>query len=160
MKVRVGFGWDIHRLVEGRRLVLGGVDIPFPKGLLGHSDGDALAHAVIDALLGALALGDIGTHFPPTDPRYKDADSMLLLGQVVHMLHSRGWRVGSLDTVIIAERPVLHPFLDAMRQNLANSLGVAPQQISVKAKTAEGLGPIGQQEAICAYAVVLLEEQG
>ncbi|MCS7206884.1 MAG: 2-C-methyl-D-erythritol 2,4-cyclodiphosphate synthase [Dehalococcoidia bacterium] len=159
MRTRIGFGWDIHRLVEGRRLVLGGVEIPFPRGLLGHSDGDALTHAIIDALLGAAALGDIGTHFPPTDPRYKDAHSLGLLAQVMQMLHRQGYRLGNLDCTLIAERPHLRPFLDAMRQKLAHSLGVPVQHVSIKAKTAEGLGPLGQQEAIAAYAVALLEEQ-
>lgn len=159
MRVRVGFGWDIHRLVEGRRLVLGGVHIPFPKGLLGHSDGDALAHALIDALLGAAALGDIGTHFPPTDPQYKDADSTALLAQAVHLLAQQGWRIGNVDCTIVTEQPTLRPFLDGMREKLANCLGVPVESISIKAKTAEGLGPIGKQEAIAAYAVALVEER-
>lgn len=159
MSVRVGFGWDIHRLVEGRRLVLGGITIPFPKGLLGHSDGDALAHAIVDALLGAAALGDIGSHFPPTDPRYKDADSIALLAQVVRVLAQRGWRIRNVDSTVVAEQPTLRPFLDAMRQKLANCLGVPPDCVNIKAKTAEGLGPVGQQEAIAAYAVAMVEEQ-
>lgn len=159
MSVRVGFGWDIHRLVEGRRLVLGGITIPFPKGLLGHSDGDALAHAIVDALLGAAALGDIGSHFPPTDPRYKDADSIALLAQVVRLLAQRGWRIRNVDSTVVAEQPTLRPFLDAMRQKLANCLGVPPDRVNIKAKTAEGLGPVGQQEAIAAYAVAMVEEQ-
>lgn len=159
MSVRVGFGWDIHRLVEGRRLVLGGITIPFPKGLLGHSDGDALAHAIVDALLGAAALGDIGSHFPPTDPRYKDADSIALLAQVVRLLAQRGWRIRNVDSTVVAEQPTLRPFLDAMRQKLANCLGVPPDCVNIKAKTAEGLGPVGQQEAIAAYAVAMVEEQ-
>lgn len=158
MRVRVGVGWDIHPLVEGRRLVLGGVVIPFPKGLLGHSDGDALVHAVIDALLGAANLGDIGTHFPPSDPRYKDADSMALLDRVCRVLAEKGWRIGNVDTIVVAESPPLRPFLDAMRQRLAHCLGVPPTHVSVKAKTAEGLGPVGRQEAIAAYAVALVEE--
>lgn len=159
MSVRVGFGWDIHRLVEGRRLVLGGITIPFPKGLLGHSDGDALAHAIVDALLGAAALGDIGSHFPPTDLRYKDADSIALLAQVVRLLAQRGWRIRNVDSTVVAEQPTLRPFLDAMRQKLANCLGVPPDRVNIKAKTAEGLGPVGQQEAIAAYAVAMVEEQ-
>lgn len=159
MSVRVGFGWDIHRLVEGRRLVLGGITIPFPKGLLGHSDGDALAHAIVDALLGAAALGDIGSHFPPTDLRYKDADSIALLAQVVRLLAQRGWRIRNVDSTVVAEQPTLRPFLDAMRQKLANCLGVPPDCVNIKAKTAEGLGPVGQQEAIAAYAVAMVEEQ-
>lgn len=159
MSVRIGFGWDMHRLVKGRRLILGGVDIPFTKGLLGHSDGDVLAHAVIDALLGAASLGDIGTHFPPSDSRYKDADSMALLTQVVQMLHGKGWHTVNADCTVIAERPPLRPFLDAMRQKLAHCLGVRPEDVSVKAKTAEGLGPVGHLEAMAAYAVVTIQEQ-
>ncbi len=155
--MRIGTGYDLHRLEPGRRLILGGIEIPHEKGLSGHSDADALCHAITDALLGALALGDIGSHFPDTDPRYKDADSLELLRQAAQLLRANGYRVVNIDTNIVAERPRLRPFIDAMRTRLAEALKLEPGQISVKAKTNEGVGPEGRQEAISTQAVVLLE---
>ncbi|MGH7786289.1 MAG: 2-C-methyl-D-erythritol 2,4-cyclodiphosphate synthase [Candidatus Binatia bacterium] len=154
---RVGQGWDIHRLVAGRPLRLGGLEIPHERGLLGHSDGDAVLHAVTDALLGALAAGDIGQHFPDTDPRYRGADSAVLLAAVVQMVAARRQRVGNVDVTVLAERPKLAPFVPAMRARLAALLGVDEACVSIKAKTMEGLGAIGAGEAIGALAVVLLE---
>jgi len=153
---RVGHGLDVHRLVEGRRLVLGGVEIPHDKGLLGHSDADAALHAIADALLGACALGDIGRCFPDTDQRYKDADSAELLQRVVAMVAEAGWRVGNVDVTIIAQEPRLAPHVERMREATAAALGVAVEQVSYKATTAEHLGPIGEGQAIAAEAVALL----
>jgi 2-C-methyl-D-erythritol 2,4-cyclodiphosphate synthase len=153
---RVGIGYDIHRLVEGRKLILAGVEVPFEKGLLGHSDSDVLTHAICDALLGAAALGDIGTHFPDTDARYAGAASLDLLARVVELITGRGYRVGNVDAVVIAERPRLRPHVEAMRERLASALRVDPDSVSVKAKTGEGLGPVGRGEAIAAQAVALL----
>jgi 2-C-methyl-D-erythritol 2,4-cyclodiphosphate synthase len=153
---RVGIGYDIHRLVPGRRLVLGGVEVPSPLGLAGHSDGDALAHAVVDALLGAGALGDIGQHFPPGDPTYRDADSLSLLRAAVELVRRAGWLAHNLDATVVCERPRLAPFLPAMRTALAEILGIAPTAVSVKAKTNEGLDAAGRGEAIAAQAVILI----
>jgi 2-C-methyl-D-erythritol 2,4-cyclodiphosphate synthase len=153
---RIGIGYDIHRLVEGRKLVLAGVEIPFEKGLLGHSDSDVLTHAICDALLGAAALGDIGTHFPDTDARYKGASSLDLLARVVEMITDRGYRVANVDAVVMAERPRLRPHVEAMRARLASVLRVEIDSVSVKAKTSEGLEPVGRGEAMAAQAVVLL----
>src|SRR5215216_3215336 len=136
---RIGIGYDIHRLVEGRKLVIAGVEIPFEKGLLGHSDSDVLTHAICDALLGAAALGDIGTHFPDTDARYKGASSLDLLARVVELITDRGYRVANVDAVVIAERPRLRPHVEAMREHLASALQVEIDAVSVKAKTSEGL---------------------
>lgn len=154
--MRIGHGYDVHRLVEGRRLIMGGVEIPFEKGLLGHSDADVLLHAVADALLGALALGDIGKHFPDTDPAFKGADSIKLLEQVVGLVQGRGYRVGNLDATIIAQRPKMAPYIQAMRENIARVCGVEADRINVKATTEEGLGFTGNGEGIAAHAVVLL----
>ena len=156
---RVGIGYDVHRLVEGRPLSLGGVNIPFPKGLLGWSDGDVLIHAIIDALLGAAALGDIGTHFPSDDPAYKGIPSLELLRQAGKMLGEHGWQVGNIDATIIAEEPKLSPFFDKMRENIAQALNVDKACIGLKAKTSEGLGFLGRGEAIAAYAVALVERK-
>ncbi len=156
MAGRIGLGFDSHRLVAGRPLVLGGVRIPHSKGLAGHSDADVLAHAVCDALLGAAALGDIGSHYPPSDERWRDADSMLLLAQVVAMVGKAGWRIGNIDATVIAEDPPLGPHRKAMRHALASACGIAPDQTEVKAKTAEGLGLIGAGEGMAAMAVALL----
>ena len=153
---RIGIGYDIHRLVEGRRLVLGGVDIPFDRGLLGHSDSDVLTHAICDALLGAAAAGDMGTHFPDTDPRFKGASSLKLLEDAVGQIASLGYTVQNVDAVVLTERPRLAPYVRLMREALAPILKVELDCVSVKAKTAEGLGPIGEGEAIAAHAVVLL----
>ena len=154
--MRIGNAYDIHRLVEGRRLVLGGVDIPHNKGLLGHSDADVLTHAIMDALLGALALGDIGQYFPPDDPQWKGADSIVLLKQVMGLITDRGWTVANIDSVVVAERPKLKPHITSIQQRLAAAMNLQPDQVSVKATTNEKLGPIGEKEAICSYAVALL----
>lgn len=157
MTGRVGIGYDLHPLAAGRRLVLGGVVIPHSYGLAGHSDADVLAHAVMDALLGAAGLGDIGAHFPDTDPRYQDADSLALLAQVVEKCRQAGLRPFNVDATLVAERPRLQPHIPEMRANLARVLELQPGAVSVKATTNEGLGPVGREEAIAAYAVCLLE---
>ena len=158
MSVRIGHGYDVHRLTEGRRLILGGVEIPYALGLDGHSDADVLVHAVMDALLGALALGDIGQHFPDTDPAYAGADSCVLLAHVGALLAREGWQVGNIDATVLAQRPKLAPYIPAMRQRIAAALGIEPGQVSVKATTEEGLGFTGSGEGIAAHAVVLLEK--
>ena len=158
MGIRIGHGYDVHRLTEGRRLILGGVDVPYERGLLGHSDADVLAHAVMDALLGAAGLGDIGQHFPDSDPAYAGADSLRLLDHVMALLAQRGWRVGNVDATIIAQRPKLAGYIPQMRQNLAERMGVAPEQVNVKATTEEKLGFTGAGEGIAAHAVALLEQ--
>ena len=155
--MRIGHGYDVHRLVEGRALILGGVRIPFEKGLDGHSDADVLTHAVMDALLGAAALGDIGKLFPDTDDRYLDADSIALLREVDRRLTEAGYRLGNLDVTVIAQRPKLAPYINQMRQNLAAALRTELQNISVKATTEEHLGFTGSGEGIAAHAVCLLE---
>lgn len=155
--MRIGHGYDVHRLVEGRRLILGGVEVPFDKGLLGHSDADVLTHAVMDALLGAAGLGDIGRHFPDTDPAYAGADSLKLLDYVVELLEAQGWKVGNVDATILAQRPKLAPHLEQMRENLAARMKVEPEQVNVKATTEEKLGFTGAEEGIAAHAVCLLE---
>lgn len=156
MGIRIGNGYDIHRLGPDRPLILGGVTIPHALGLLGHSDADVLTHAIMDAMLGALSLGDIGHYFPPTDPKWKGADSLVLLDQVHQLVKARGWSIGNIDTVVVAERPKLKPHIAAMQQRLAERLTVAPDQVGVKATTNEKLGPTGREEGIAAYAVVLL----
>ena len=156
MDMRIGHGYDVHRLTPGRKLILGGVLVPYEKGLLGHSDADVLSHAISDALLGALALGDIGKWFPDTDERYEGADSLVLLGQVAAMLAERGWQIGNIDATILAQRPKLRGYIDTMRENLAKACGVSPDQVSVKATTEEGLGFTGKGEGIAAHAVCLL----
>ncbi len=155
--MRIGHGYDVHRLTENRKLILGGVDIPFEKGLLGHSDADVLAHAIADALLGAAALGDIGKLFPDTDPKFAGADSLLLLKQVVCRLEENGYRIGNVDATVLAQRPKLAPFILAMREKLANAMGVPMDCVSVKATTEEGLGFTGNGEGIAAHAVCLLQ---
>lgn len=157
--MRIGHGYDVHRLTPGRKLILGGVLIPYEKGLLGHSDADVLSHAISDALLGALALGDIGKWFPDTDERYKGADSLVLLKHVVDMLAERGWQVGNIDATILAQRPKLRDYIDTMRENLARVCRVLPDQVSVKATTEEGLGFTGKGDGIAAHAVCLLTRQ-
>lgn len=156
MAIRIGNGYDIHRLVEGRPLILGGVTLPHSHGLDGHSDADVLTHAIMDALLGALSLGDIGLYFPPGDPQWAGADSLKLLAQVTAMVQERGWIVGNVDTVIVAEQPKMKPHIAAMRQALAEVMGLDPSQVGVKATTNEGLGPVGRQEGIAVHAVALL----
>jgi 2-C-methyl-D-erythritol 2,4-cyclodiphosphate synthase len=156
---RIGIGYDIHRLVEGRKLVLGGVDIPFEKGLLGHSDSDVLTHAICDALLGAAALGDIGTHFPDNDPQWAGASSLDFLSRVVEMLTEKGYRVHNIDATLMAERPMLRPHMEAIRERLASALQIDLDQINVKAKTNEGLESVGRGEAIAAEAVALIAQR-
>ena len=153
---RSGIGYDLHRLTAGRKLILGGVEIAAEKGLAGHSDADILLHAVTDALLGAAGLGDIGQHFPPSDPQWRDADSGVFLRHVRRLVEESGYRLVNVDAVVVLEKPKLAPFRDAIRESLADKLGVSPDRVSVKAKTAEGLGPIGQGEAAEAYVVVLV----
>lgn len=155
--IRVGLGYDLHRLEAGRPLLLGGVKIPHEKGLVGHSDADVLAHAITDALLGAAALGNIGQHFPDTDPRYKGADSMVLLRAAYDMVREAGYRIVNIDSNIVAQRPKLNPHLDAIRTSLAGTLDITLHQISVKAKTNELVGPEGREEAISTQAIALLE---
>lgn len=154
--IRVGHGYDVHRLAEGRKLILGGVEIPFEKGLLGHSDADVLAHGVMDALLGAASLGDIGRHFPDTDPAYSGADSLELLARVAGLLGERGWSVGNVDATILAQRPKLAPHIPQMAENLAKAMGVPPDRVNVKATTEEGLGFTGSGEGMAAHAVALI----
>jgi 2-C-methyl-D-erythritol 2,4-cyclodiphosphate synthase len=156
LQLRIGEGWDVHRLVEGRPLILGGVLIPHDKGLLGHSDADALAHAITDALLGAAGLGDIGRHFPDTDPAFEGADSMKLLAAALRAVRERGWQLVNVDSTVIAQAPKLAPHIAAMRARLAEVLELAPDCVNVKAKTAEKLGPVGAGEAMEARAVCLL----
>lgn len=154
--IRIGQGYDVHRLTAGRKLILGGVEIPFEKGLLGHSDADVLLHALCDALLGAAALGDIGKHFPDSDPAYAGVSSLVLLEATVRLLREAGYTVGNVDSTIIAQRPKLAPFLPEMRQNIARVLGIPMENVSVKATTEEGLGFTGSGEGIAASAVALL----
>ena len=156
-KYRVGIGYDIHRLVEGRELIIGGVKITHEKGLLGHSDADVLVHAIIDALLGALALDDIGTLFPDTDPKYKDADSMVLLRHVYEKIQAEGYKINNIDSNIIAQNPKMMPYIPKMKEALAYLMGLEPSDISIKAKTKEKLDAVGESKAIEANAVVMLE---
>jgi len=157
MTWRIGEGWDIHALVPGRKLVIGGVHIPFERGLLGHSDADVLLHAITDALLGAAALGDIGGMFPDTDARFKGADSLVLLAEVARRVRERGFTIGNIDSTVIAQAPRLAPHIVAMRERIASALELQPDRVNVKAKTAEKLGPVGQGLAIEARAIVLLQ---
>lgn len=156
MNIRIGNGYDIHQLVKDRPLILGGVNIPHTLGLLGHSDADVLTHAIMDALLGALGLGDIGHYFPPSDPKWEGADSLVLLQQVKEIIQSQGWQIGNIDSTVVAEQPKLKPHLKSMRSKLAETLGVTIEQISIKATTNEKLDAVGREEGICAYAVALL----
>ena len=158
MNLRVGEGWDIHALVAGRPLILGGVTVPFHLGLMGHSDADALLHAITDALLGAAALGDIGTHFPDTDARFKGADSSVLLAEAARRVRAAGYEIGNIASTVIALAPKLMPFMPAMRAHIAQTLGLTPDQVNVKAKTAEKMGPVGLGQAMEARAVVLLHK--
>ncbi len=155
--MRIGHGYDVHRLVQGRKCIIGAVDIPHETGLDGHSDADVLIHAVMDALLGALALGDIGKHFPDTDPRYKGADSMALLRHVASLIAEEGWRLGNLDATVLAQAPKLAPHIMQMRQNIAGALGCEVSRVSVKATTEEKLGFTGAKQGIAAHCVCLLE---
>lgn len=156
MKLRIGNGYDIHRLVSGRDLILGGIQIDHETGLLGHSDADVLTHAIMDAMLGALSLGDIGHYFPPTDPKWAGADSIVLLEQVHQLIQEKGWQISNIDSVIVAERPKLKPHIEAMRSRLANALNLTPDQVGVKATTNEKMDAVGNEQAIASHAVVLL----
>jgi 2-C-methyl-D-erythritol 2,4-cyclodiphosphate synthase len=157
--MRIGHGYDVHRLVEGRKLILGGVDVPYEKGLLGHSDADVLLHALADAILGAIGEGDIGRHFPDTDPKFKGADSIKLLMHVMALAAAKGYLLGNLDATIVAQRPKLASHIPQMRDNIARALDAEPDRINVKATTTEELGFAGRGEGIAAYAVVLLEKR-
>ena len=157
--MRVGMGYDVHKLTEGRKLILGGVDIPWEKGLLGHSDADVLIHAVMDALLGAAALGDIGKHFPDTDPAYKGISSIKLVGHVAHLLRKQGYAEGYIDATVIAQKPKMAPHIPQMRKNMADALGIPESKINIKATTEEGLGFTGRGEGIASQAICLLIEK-
>ena len=159
MNIRIGNGYDIHRLVTGRPLILGGVEIAHTVGLLGHSDADVLTHAIMDAMLGALSLGDIGHYFPPTDPQWQGANSLKLLEQVNQLIIDKGWQINNIDSVIVAEKPKMKPHLIAMRDKLAATLKINPEQVGIKATTNEQLGPVGREEGIAVYAVVLLVKE-
>ncbi|MEQ8538167.1 MAG: 2-C-methyl-D-erythritol 2,4-cyclodiphosphate synthase [Coleofasciculus sp. D1-CHI-01] len=159
MNIRIGNGYDIHKLGNGRPLILGGVNIPHELGLLGHSDADVLTHGIMDAMLGALSLGDIGHYFPPTDPKWAGADSLELLSQVNELVRSQGWQISNIDSVIVAERPKLKPHIKTMRDRLSTTLALQPDQIGIKATTNEKLGPVGREEGIAAYAVALLVKE-
>lgn len=154
--MRIGIGYDVHKLVEGRKLIIGGVEIPHEKGLLGHSDADVLLHAISDALLGAAALGDIGKHFPDTDPEYKDADSLKLLARVGQLLEENNYFIENIDATIIAQQPKMRPHIDKMRENIAGALGIEVSQVNVKATTEEGLGFTGAKEGISSQAICML----
>lgn len=156
--MRVGIGYDIHRFVEGRKLFLAGTEIPYVKGLLSYTDGDVVLHAVADAMLGALAMGDIGQHFPDTNPEYKDMSSSMILKEVLRIVAQKKWTVRNIDTMILAEEPKLYPFRDKMRDCLAAITGINKDRVNIKATTNEGVGSIGRGDAIAAYAVVMLEE--
>lgn len=156
MKFRVGHGYDVHKLAEGRKLIIGGVEIPHSKGLLGHSDADVLAHAICDALLGAVALGDIGKHFPDNDDKYKGADSLVLLEKVCELIRNKGYEISNVDSTILAQAPKLRPYIDEMRSKLAKAMKLDIDELSVKATTEERLGFTGREEGIAAHAVVLL----
>ena len=160
MQYKIGIGYDIHRLVEGRKLFLGGVEIPYIKGLLGYSDGDVLLHAIADAILGAMSLGDIGQHFPNTDPRYKDIKSKELIKKVITLMRGKKLVLKNVDTVILAEEPKIYPFKEKMLDEMASMLGIERNNINIKSTTNEGVGAIGKGEAIAAHAVVLLGERG
>lgn len=156
MNFRIGEGWDTHALVEGRKLIIGGVEIPHDKGLLGHSDADVLLHAITDAILGAAGLGDIGRHFPDTAVEFKGADSFVLLQEAARRVREKGWEFGNIDSTVIAQKPKLAPHIPAMQKRIAQALGIAEDQVNVKAKTAENMGPVGELKAMEANAVALI----
>lgn len=156
-KTRIGFGYDIHRLAKDRRLILGGVHVPFKLGLLGHSDADVLCHAIADSLLGTVAAGDIGRHFPNTDPKFKNISSLLLLKKTASIVKTAGYRIANIDSMIIAEAPKLAPYIGDMQKNIALALGIKQNQVSIKATTNEGLGDIGKGKGLCAFATALAE---
>ena len=155
--MRIGHGYDVHRLVEGRKCIIGGVEIPSDVGLMGHSDADVLLHAISDALLGAAALGDIGKHFPPSDNAFKDADSRVLLRKVVELIKNEGYKIGNVDSTIIAQTPKMAPYIDEMRRNISEDLGIDVSSVSVKATTEEGLGFTGEKLGIAAHAVCIIK---
>ena len=161
MSFRIGNGYDMHRLVPGRPLILGGVKLIHPEGLGldGHSDADVLTHAIMDAILGSLSLGDIGKYFPPDDPKWKNADSLILLEQVMYLIKKKGWQIQNIDSVIVAERPKLKPYIDLMKENISKKIGVNIDDIGVKATTNEKLGPEGREEGICCHAVALMQKK-
>ncbi len=159
MTVRVGMGFDVHALAQGRPLVLGGVNVPFERGLAGHSDGDVLVHAIIDALLGASGLGDKGSHFPSSNPQYENISSLILLSQVVQLLHTQGWRVVNVDATMLAQRPRIGPFIENMRAKISAVLDINQGDVSIKATTTDHLGFVGREEGMAAHAVALLEER-
>lgn len=156
--MRIGFGYDVHQLVKDRKLIIGGIDIPFEKGLLGHSDADVLVHSVMDSILGALALGDIGKHFPDTDEKYKDISSILLLSKVHELMKEHGYSIGNIDSTIAAQRPKLAPYIESMREKIANTLHTSIDNVNIKATTTEKLGFVGREEGISSYTVVLLKK--
>ena len=158
MNIRIGEGWDVHALVPGRKLILGGVEIPHTSGLMGHSDADVLLHAITDAVLGAAGLGDIGRHFPDTDAQFKGADSSVLLAEAMRRVREKGWELVNVDCTIVAQAPKLAPHMSAINASVAKALGVQPDQVNVKAKTAEKLGPVGMGQSMEARAVVLLKK--
>ncbi len=159
-RLKIGQGFDIHKMVEGRHLILGGVEIPYEKGLLGHSDADCLIHSIIDSIFGALCLGDIGSHFPDTDMKYKDANSVDLLLVTIDIMHEKGYEIINLDTTIKIQAPKMRPYIDKIRDNLSRVMGIPSDKISVKAKTMEGLGIVGEGNAVICDASVLLEKTG
>ncbi|HVA17583.1 MAG TPA: 2-C-methyl-D-erythritol 2,4-cyclodiphosphate synthase [Candidatus Dormibacteraeota bacterium] len=154
---RSGIGYDLHRLAANRKLMIGGIDVPFEKGSVGHSDGDVLSHAICDALLGAASLGDIGTHFPDSDPKWRGVSSLVFLRQVRQYLERKNWKIRHIDAVVVAERPKLGPHFPAMRETLAKALAISVEQINLKAKTHEGIGEIGRGEALAAHAIATIE---
>ncbi|AQZ96962.1 2-C-methyl-D-erythritol 2,4-cyclodiphosphate synthase [Comamonas kerstersii] len=156
MNFRIGEGWDVHALVEGRKLIIGGVEIPHDKGLLGHSDADVLLHAITDAILGAAGMGDIGRHFPDTAVEFKGVDSFVLLQEAARRVREKGWEFGNIDSTVIAQKPKLAPHIPAMQQRIADALGISVEQVNVKAKTAEKMGPVGELQAMEANAVALI----
>lgn len=156
MNFRIGEGWDVHALVEGRKLIIGGVEIPYDKGLLGHSDADVLLHAITDAILGAAGMGDIGRHFPDTAVEFKGADSFVPLQEAARRVREKGWEFGNIDSTVIAQKPKLAPHIPAMQQRIADALGISVEQVNVKAKTAEKMGPVGELQAMEANAVALI----
>lgn len=156
MNFRIGEGWDVHALVEGRKLIIGGVEIPHDKGLLGHSDADVLLHAITDAILGAAGMGDIGRHFPDTAVEFKGADSFVLLQEAARRVREKGWEFGNIDSTVIAQKPKLAPYIPAMQQRIAEAVGISVEQVNVKAKTAEKMGPVGELQAMEANAVALI----
>lgn len=156
--MKIGFGYDVHQIVEGRKMIIGGIEIPSEKGLLGHSDADVLVHAIMDSILGALALGDIGKHFPDTDMKYKDISSIYLLSEVYKLMNELGYKIGNIDGTIVAQKPKMAPYIEAMRGKIANTLNMSIEDINIKATTTEWLGFVGKEEGISSYSVCLLKK--